>query len=824
MTPRPARMQTRPTRSTARSADLPKVPARPTAVAVMFLLLAAPLVLVIHVPEADAATTRVLAITEGSAKPKVPWKGFDGNNLKLYDFNGDGRLDIIAQNDNQWVYVFDSKTGALLAEVTTTFPSGWGARSFNGPEASIMQQGGVPKLIVANSAAMVASFRVDTVATTSTKVVLVKEWERRLNDCHSDPGMDAKPVLADLDRDGVLEILAYTEESGIYALRADGSLYWKNCLGGGNAEPAVADLNQDGWLDVVAASDGGVIAALNGRTGAWMWGFNAKSQFNLGSASIPAAPGIGQLDGVGGPDIVVGLRDSHDTSDYSKDNAMLLALSSGGNVLWKFQDPNGNPLTYTRPVIVDADKNGAPEVYWGDWNTIGHKGGIPLEDSWKVTGPANFYRIDNKGGMVWKQTLGTWWSNKDVPLADVDGDGVQEMLANGPGANGHDGIWYLDSRNGNKETFIDVWPWKVSRAPVVADLWKTGTMQWVIQVGSSDASSGGPGILVYNTGQPYNSAWPHAPGPVFTTGPISPSPPPPPPPPSGTFTASFSGVRGNEWWVQANVASGGDALASVHARLNGGDWRPLAKQSWGGWAASFQMVDGTAVQLRATSSGGATVLSDCYRWIPPANTDASKMTCPSAPSPPPPPPPPPPSGYAPAFTQVRGNEWWVQASVEGTPASVDVRMNGGTWRPLAKQSWGGWAASYHIPQGTTVQLRATSSVGNVALSDCYGWIPPSNTDASKVSCTSGSGDGTFTATFTVPSGVNNWWVEVAVKASGGTVAKVDARVDGGAWVALDKTSWGTWAKSFHVASGSQVQFRATSDTGATALSGTTTWK
>ena len=48
-----------------------------------------------------------------------------------------------------------------------------------------------------------------------------------------------------------------------------------------------------------------------------------------------------------------------------------------------------------------------------------------------------------------------------------------------------------------------------------------------------------------------------------------------------TFTATFNGVRGNEWWVQASVASTGGTLAAVDARLNGGPWQPLARQSWG---------------------------------------------------------------------------------------------------------------------------------------------------------------------------------------------------------------------------------------------------
>jgi hypothetical protein len=83
----------------------------------------------------------------------------------------------------------------------------------------------------------------------------------------------------------------------------------------------------------------------------------------------------------------------------------------------------------------------------------------------------------------------------------------------------------------------------------------------------------------------------------------------------------------------------GQAVASADVRLNAGDWKPVAKQSWGGWAA-YHVVQGTTVQVRTTSTGGSSVLSPCYQWIPTANQDAATVACPNGPPPPPPPPPP----------------------------------------------------------------------------------------------------------------------------------------------------------------------------------------
>ena len=103
---------------------------------------------------------------------------------------------------------------------------------------------------------------------------------------------------------------------------------------------------------------------------------------------------------------------------------------------------------------------------------------------------------------------------------------------------------------------------------------------------------------------------------------------------SAPFDATFTGVRGNEWWVQAQVATNGAALVKVDVRLatNGawGAWQPVAKQSWG-WGSSYHIVQGTIVQLRATASTGQTDLSSCRQWIPAANTDAALVACPGGP-------------------------------------------------------------------------------------------------------------------------------------------------------------------------------------------------
>ncbi len=791
------------------------------------------LILVVALPEpVEAATTRTLTITGATANPQVPFQKFDGNPPKVFDIDGDGKLEIIAQNDNQWVYVFDSTDGTLLFEAKTKFPSaGWGARSFNGPEVVIMEQGGAVRLIVANSAAYITSYRFDAVASSHSKFMFIKEWERRLDDCYPGAGMDAKPVLADLDKDGHFEILGATEQQGLYALRDDGSLLWKNCLGGGNAEPTVADVNQDGWPDVVHVSDGGVVALLNGRTGAWMWGYKILQNFDLGSASMPVGAAVGQLDGVGGLDIVVGVRDSHDAEDYSQNHAMLLALDSGGKVLWARQDPTGAPLTYTHAIIGDADKDGKNEVYWGDWNTMGHKPPFDPADAFKAFGAGSFYRYERDGTLAWKQTLGTFWSNKDITIADVTGDGLQDVLANGPNANGHDGIWYLKTGTGAKQDFVDAYPYKVSRAPIVADLWNTGTTQWVIQVDPGAAGSA-HGIQVYNTGVAYNAMYPHLPYPTIGAAP----PPPPTTAPSTKEAENFadktaggrqssSVASGGAFWnlwsngfAEDNLQSDGTSDVVVVARGSpvNGVWPTMVLTIDRGSPRAFQVTSAEFAEYRAPAPTAGVhkirveFTNDLRNGTEDRNLhlDVVRLTGGGAT------PPPPPGPFAATFsvTSDSSNSWVsTRVTSSDTVAAVSAIVNGGTPVALEKRSWGPWAKSFSVATCSKVEFLATSSTGQQSRSQVFTWLD-------KGTCGQPT---SFSASFTPKSVGSDWWVAAAVTGSE-TLTKVEARLNGGAWIELSKTQW-DWAKSIHAVDGTVVEFRATGVSGATATSGPTVW-
>lgn len=169
---------------------------------------------------------------------------------------------------------------------------------------------------------------------------------------------------------------------------------------------------------------------------------------------------------------------------------------------------------------------------------------------------------------------------------------------------------------------------------------------------------------------------------------------------SSAPSGSFSGVSGNNWWIQASI---GGAPSGVFARVNGGSWIAMPKQSWGGYAVSTYAPTGSVVELRADFPGASSV-TGAYSW--PAATPVTSS-----------------SGFTATFSNVHGNAWWIQADVSGSQAiaSVAASINGGAWQPLAKQSWGSWAASLPAPAGSSVRLRATSTTGATATSGTYVW-------------------------------------------------------------------------------------------------------
>lgn len=182
------------------------------------------------------------------------------------------------------------------------------------------------------------------------------------------------------------------------------------------------------------------------------------------------------------------------------------------------------------------------------------------------------------------------------------------------------------------------------------------------------------------------------------------------------------------------------------------------------------------------------------------------------------------SAFTATFAVASGsNEWWEEAKVTANAnvAKVEYQANG-AWHALALKSWGNWATNDHVVKGTMVAFRATDAAGRTAASQAQPWLGAAPAPAPATTSPAPKPAPAFTASFAPKSVGNDWWVETGVSSSQ-AVTKVEASLNGGAFTALPKDNWGTYAASLHAPNGTKVVFRATNASGATATSPVATW-
>ena len=276
----------------------------------------------------------------------------------------------------------------------------------------------------------------------------------------------------------------------------------------------------------------------------------------------------------------------------------------------------------------------------------------------------------------------------------------------------------------------------------------------------------------------------------------------------------FANAKGNTNWIQINTYSVPNVVA-VDVQVNAGPWKPLKLQSYCDWAAAIEAPAGSTVTFRAFRpdlSGEYKV----YTW-PPTEGD-------------------PPGDRADTYyDHGGGNEWWVEVDIEWDskfPDSVHACDSTGECKRLEFKSWGEWAGSFHIDGAVRFHAVAYGGMSDVYNEwSCWFTHPEGKTPTGGEVCAGTENPDaepdpdpptSFDATFKNVRG-NNYWVETDVAVTGGTLAGVDARKDGGSWIALTKRSYGSYAKSFYVQTGSDIEFRARATDGSTDISSAYRW-
>lgn len=199
----------------------------------------------------------------------------------------------------------------------------------------------------------------------------VKKWEIEVD---TNSWVQTAPTIVDLDGDGNLDFVVATwnavdkSQNKVYAYRGyDQQLLWTHPLNDVVYHgTAVGDLDGDGKPELIIGSYNDTLYCLNGENGTVQWKYSAGEYF---AASGPAV--IADLDGDGECEVI-----------YSAWYKMMV-LDKNGTLKWEYNMPNYG-LSFRGPVVADVTNDSYKDIIFGTskGNLIGisGNGGTPLFD------------------------------------------------------------------------------------------------------------------------------------------------------------------------------------------------------------------------------------------------------------------------------------------------------------------------------------------------------------------------------------------------------------------------------------------------------------
>ncbi len=276
------------------------------------------------------ADTRNLYVwnSDGSTLPGYPtwyrtagiW-GFVG----AADLVGDAHAEVIVGRDQLYIHAYNASGQPLtnwpVQTYLTTAESKWGEDPYveftrNAPSIADLDGDGVMDIVIAGK---VRDPLQDHDTTHTTVLVLQPNGQRKVG--WTIPPLGGPPVaatfspsqapaLADLDKDGDLEIIVTLMDGTLRVYHANGSLMWKYDYALGKplfaSDPVVGDISGDGKVDIVfgtyspdGSADSDVRLYALSATGELISGFPLPltHEGNSDEQGIRAAPTLADLDG-----------------------------------------------------------------------------------------------------------------------------------------------------------------------------------------------------------------------------------------------------------------------------------------------------------------------------------------------------------------------------------------------------------------------------------------------------------------------------------------------------------------------------------------------
>lgn len=295
----------------------------------------------------------------------------------------------------------------------------------------------------------------------------------------------ASPLLADLQNDGSVELLATGLDGNLYIWQSNGIPLpgWPQALeGNSRSAPAVGDLDGDGEAEVIVGSDGGEVYAWH-ADGALVAGFPVSV-----TGSVKSSPALANLDGDPGLEIA-----------FATSAPRVYLLDNDGSAFagWPLA-PGGIPESYgnyilaSTPAVGDLTGDGQPEI------VVGSTDGRVY--AWQLDGTLV--------SPLWPRVTLDWVYASPV-IVDVNRDGYRDVVA----ASGDGRLYAWDGNGFNLPGF----PLRVRgglvASPAVADLDGDGDLEIIF------ASLLGKVYAVHQDGSPL-AGWPRDTGATIYSSPV----------------------------------------------------------------------------------------------------------------------------------------------------------------------------------------------------------------------------------------------------------------------------------------------------------------